>query len=59
LVRGWGFMAFMDLRALRAERRPRLRDVVSLGLRNKNLQWDFNAGRTLHQKKLLRTLRLL
>ena len=31
LVRGCGFIAFMDLRALRAERRPRLCGVL-LGL---------------------------
>jgi hypothetical protein len=30
LVRGWGFRAVMDLRALRAERRPLLREVVLL-----------------------------
>jgi hypothetical protein len=34
LVRGCGFIAFMDLRAFRAERRPLLRGVVLLGLIN-------------------------
>jgi hypothetical protein len=41
LVRGWGFRAVIDLRALRAERRPLLREVVlinDLGGRSKRYQ---------------------